>query len=146
MDPVTLIVDAVIALWVVAVLVAIVRVISARPPRMAPLPDQVRNRFEMGWERIASRFVYEPQWAIAEADSLLMSLLSARGHPLDHARLPHEMQVARQQAAAAANGRQRDRTEAMRQVLLRYRALFEDWLGPRERPQAAPGARREVAG
>jgi len=145
MDVVTLIVDVVLALWLIAVLVGIVRAINARPRRMEPLPEQMRARFEMAWDRISSRFLYEPQWAIGEADSLLMSLLSARGHPLDHAHLPHEMQRARHDAAVAANGRQRDRTEAMRLVLLRYRDAFDRMLGPRQ-SRAAPAARREVAG
>ncbi len=139
MDVVTLIVEAFIVLWVVAVVVGIVRAIRARPRRLAPLPDQTRNRFEVGWERID-----EPQWAIGEADSLVLALLSARGHPLDHTRLPREMQQARHDASAAANGRPRDRTEAMRQVLLQYRSVFEQMLGPKPR-QAAPGTRREVA-
>lgn len=147
MDVVTLIVDVVIALWVVAVLTGIVRAVRARPARLTPLPEQVRNRFELGWERIAARFVYEPQWAVGEADSLVMSLLSARGHPLDHARLPREMQEARHEAALAANGRVRDRTEAMRQVLLRYRDVFQRMIGPRPRRAAEPAERRrEVAG
>jgi len=144
MDVVTLIVDAVIALWVVAVVVGIVRAIKARPPRLAPLPEQIRSRFEVGWERISGRFLYEPQWAVGEADSLVMSLLSARGQPLDHARLPREMQQARHDAAAAANGRPRDKTEAMRQVLLQYRTVFERNLGPKPR-RTAPVPRREVA-
>src|SRR6266567_1570087 len=144
MDVVTLIVDAVLALWIVAVVVGVVRAIKARPPRLAPLPEQTRNRFEQGWQRISARFLYEPQWAVGEADSLVMSVLSARGHPLDQARLPREMQQARHDAAAAANGRPRDRTEAMRQVLLQYRSVFERMLGPKAR-QAAPGARPEVA-
>lgn len=145
MDVVTLIVDVVLALWVLAVLMGIVRAINARPMRLEPLPEQTRARFEMGWNRIASRFVYEPQWAIGEADSLLMSLLSARGQPLDHTHLPPEMQRARSEAAAAADGRQRDRTEAMRQVLLHYRDVFDQVLGPRPRP-VAQAQRREVAG
>ena len=144
MDVVTLIVDAVLAMWIVAVVVGIVRAIRARPPRLAPLPVQTRNRFEVGWERISARFLYEPQWAIGEADSLVLALLSARGHPLDHARLPREMQQARHDAAAAANGRPRDRTEAMRQVLLQYRTVVERMIGPKPR-QAATVGRREAA-
>ena len=144
MNPVTLIVAAVIALWVVAVVVGIVRAIRARPPRLAPLPEQTRNRFEQGWERISARFLYEPQRAVGEADALALSLLSARGHPLDQARLPREMQRARHEAAAAANGRRRDKTEAQRQVLLRYRTVIERMIGPRLRETAAVG-RREVA-
>ena len=144
MDVVTLIVDAVIVLWVVAIIAGIGRAIKARPPRLAPLPEQARNRFELGWERISSRFLYEPQRAIGEADALVLSLLSERGHPLDHGRLPREMQQARHDAATAANGRPRDRTEAMRQVLLKYRKVFEPMLGPKPR-QAATLARREVA-
>ncbi len=144
MNPVTLIVAAVIALWVVAVVVGFVRAIRARPPRLAPLPEPTRNRFEQGWERISARFLYEPQRAVGEADALVLSLLSARGHPLDQARLPREMQRARHEAAAAANGRRRDKTEAQRQVLLRYRTVIERMIGPRPRETAAVG-RREVA-
>jgi len=144
MDVVTLIVAAVIALWILAMVVGIVRAIRARPPRLAPLPEQTRNRFEQGWERISARFLYEPQRAVGEADALVVSLLSARGHPLDQARLPREMQRARHEAAAAANGRRRDKTEAQRQVLLRYRTVIERMIGPRPRETAAVG-RREVA-
>ena len=144
MDVVKLIVGAVIVLWVVAIVVGIVRAIRARPPRLAPLPEQARNRFEQGWERISARFLYEPQRAVGEADALVLSLLSARGHPLDQARLPREMQRARQDAAAAAKRRRRDRTEALRQVLLQYRKVIERMIGPRPR-QAATVGRREVA-
>lgn len=144
MDVVTLIVDVVIMLWVGAVVIGVVRALNQRTPRLAPLPDEVGRRFELGWERIAARFVYEPQWAVGEADSLVMSLLSARGHPLDHSRLPREMQQARHDAAAAANGRTNDRTEAMRQVLLQYRTVLERMLGPRPRQTERP-ARREMA-
>ena len=146
MDVVTLIVDVVIALWFVAVLIGIARVVKARPRRLAPLPEQVRHRFVAGWERISARFLYEPQWAMGEADSLLMSLLNARGHPLEHTRLPREMQQARHDAAAAANGRASDRTEAMRQVLLRYRTVFDRMIGPRGRAATTPAAQRELAG
>lgn len=145
MDVVTLIVDVVLALWVVAVLMGIVRAIKARAPRMVPMPEPMRARFEMGWDRVASRFMFEPRWAIGEADSLVMSLLSARGQPLDHAHLPREIQRARHDAASAGGGRQRDRTEAMRQVLLQYRDGFDRILGPRPRRVLSTG-RREVAG
>ncbi len=144
MDLVTLIVGAVIVLWVVAIVVGIVRAIRARPPRLAPLPEHARNRFEQGWERISARFLYEPERAVGEADALVLSLLSAREHPLDQARLPREMQRARHNAAAATHGRRRDKTEALRQVLLQYRKVIERMIGPRPR-QAATVGRREVA-
>lgn len=145
MDVVTLIVDVVIVLWFVAVFIGIVRAVGARPRQLSPLPDNVRHRFVMGWERISARFIYEPQWAVGEADSLVMSLLSARGRPLDHARLPRAMQQARHDAAAAANGRPKDRTEAMRQVLLQYRSVFDSMIGPRPRATSAPATQREMA-
>ncbi len=43
MDLVTLIVDVVIALWVVAVLMGVVRAINSRTPRLEPLPEQLRS-------------------------------------------------------------------------------------------------------
>src|SRR5258708_17573671 len=136
MDVVTLIVDAVLALWMVAVVVGVVRALKARPPRLAPLPGQTRNRVEQGWQRISARFLYEPQWAVGEADALVLSLLSARGHPLDQARLPREMQRARHEAAAAANGRRRDHTEALRHVLLQDPHGVGRVLGPEPRDPA----------
>jgi hypothetical protein len=145
MDLVTLIVDVMIVLWFVAVLIGIARALKARPRRLAPLPEPVRHRFVVGWERISARFLYEPQWAVGEADSLVTSLLSARGHPLDHARLPREVHQARHDAATAANGRSSDRTEAMRQVLLQYRSVFDRMIGPRQRAATVPAAQREMA-
>src|SRR5258707_13630357 len=144
MDVVTLIVDAVLALWIVAVVVGVVRAIKARPPRLAPLPEQARNRFEQGWQRISARFLYEPQWAVGEADALVLSLLSARRHPLDQARLPREIQRARHEPAAAATGRRRDKPEAAPQALLQYRTVVERMIGPKPRDPATVG-RREAA-
>jgi len=129
----TLLVDAVLVAWCLAVVIAIVRAFNARPRRLAPLPEDVRDRLELGWRRTAARFLYEPQWAVGEADALVMSLLSARGRPLDHASLPREVRQARHDAAVAANGRPRDRTEALRRVLLQYRAAFRKLIGPRAR-------------
>jgi hypothetical protein len=55
------------------------------------------------------------------------------------------MQQARHDAATAANGRSSDRTEAMRQVLLQYRSVFDRMIGPRRRAAPAPATQREMA-
>src|SRR5256885_16980847 len=103
MDLVTLTVDVVIALWVVAVVVGIVRAIKARPPRLAPLPERIRRRFEVGWERSSGRFLYEPQRAVGEVDLLASSLLRARGPPLDRALPARALQQGPHQAPAPCN-------------------------------------------
>jgi hypothetical protein len=140
MDIATFLIDAVIGFWLLAVIVAIVRVWRARSPRLMPLPPQVRDRFLLSWERIASRFVHAPREAAHEADTLVLSLLLERGHPVQAGRLPRRIQDARGWLAREG----KDGTEALRQAMLNYQLVFNRMIGSR-RPEKATENRREMA-
>jgi hypothetical protein len=140
MDIATFLVDAVIVLWVLAVIVAAVRVWRARSPRLVPLAPQTHDRFVLSWERIASRFVHAPREAAHEADALVLSLLLERGHPVQGGRLPGRIQNARQWLAREG----KDGTEALRQAMLHYQIVFNRMIGGRLREKAIEN-RREMA-
>jgi hypothetical protein len=141
-DIATFLVDAVIAIWFLAVIVAVVRVLRARSPRLAPLSTQARDRFVLSWERIASRFVHSPREAAHEADALVLSLLLERGHPVQGGRLPGRIQAARRWLAREG----KDGTEALRQAMLNYQVVFNRMIGgsPREKEQVTEN-HREMA-
>ncbi|TMC47357.1 MAG: hypothetical protein E6J20_19870 [Chloroflexi bacterium] len=139
MNIASFLVDAVIALWLLAVIVAGVRVWRARSRRLVPLSSQARERFVLSWERIASRFVHAPREAAHEADALVLSLLLERGHPVQGGRLPGRVQEARQWLAREG----KDGTEALRQAMLQYKEVFNRMIGgrPSEKEQAAENDR-----
>jgi hypothetical protein len=141
MDIATAVVDVVIGLWIIAVIVGVIRAWQARTPQLRPLPEDAVNRFRQAWEQIAARFVNEPLEAVNEADALVLSLLREKGHPLDYERLPGRMREARRQRIS---GQEREGTEALRQSLLNYRAVFEQMLRDQGRMPAA-ARRREMA-
>lgn len=142
MDIATLVVDLVIALWFLAVILAIARAWQARMPRLAPLSPEAHNQFERSWHRITTRFVDAPREAVQEADSLVLSLLRARGWSLQNDELPKAIREARRHLAR----RSTEETEALRQAMLDYRSIFMESMGRR-----TPGAdqqrmrRREMA-
>ncbi|HEY3083970.1 MAG TPA: hypothetical protein VGK28_00790, partial [Candidatus Dormibacteraeota bacterium] len=77
--------------------------------------------------------------AVREAESLVMTMLRERGHPLTERDLPQEMKRAHKLGYSS-----RDKTEGMRQALLQYRAVMERMMGV---PEEAHGEqrRREMA-
>ena len=81
MDIVALFVDLLIALWFLAVIVAIARGWLARLPRPAPLSPEARNQFVNSWHRITAGFIDAPREAAQEADALVLSLLRKRRNP-----------------------------------------------------------------
>lgn len=140
MDMVTLLVDLVIALWILAVIAAIVRAWQAREPRLARLAPEDRTQFVAAWQRITNRFVDAPREAVQEADVLVLSLLGKRGHSLRQDRLPKPVKEARHWLARESS----IGTEALRQAMLRYRAAFVQIIG--RRPQEpVQDRRREMA-
>jgi hypothetical protein len=137
---VTVLVDAVLVLWVMAVIVAIVRAWNSRGPRLEPISPQAQRRFELSWDRISRRFMFAPREAAQEADMLTISLLKERGHSIRGDRLPHRIRDARGWLSRESA----DGTEALRQAMICYRAQFERTIGKRPRAAAATG-RRELA-
>jgi hypothetical protein len=140
MDQGTLVAIGVVAL-VVIVLLLLIRAASAgrRRPRLRALPAESRERYISDWDDIESKFVESPEQAVREAESLVMSMLRERGHPLTDRDLPQEMKRAHKLGYSS-----RDRTEGMRQALLQYRGVMEQMMGSAEDARGEQ-RRREMA-
>src|ERR1700682_947311 len=66
--------------------------------RLVSLSDESRARYLTEWDRIETRFVDAPEEAVREADSVVMSVLRERRHPLETRRLPRGVEKARRGA------------------------------------------------
>lgn len=114
----------VLAVIVIAIVVAATRSRRIGRPALKPLSAEARDRYAGQWDRIETRFVDAPDEAVREADALLLALLGERQHPLSEDRIPARMRKARM----LASGREgRGGTEGMRQALLEYRAVIEEY-------------------
>jgi hypothetical protein len=140
MDQGTLVAIGVVAL-VVVVLLLLIRAAGAgrRRPQLRALPAESRERYVSDWDDIEAKFVDAPEQAVREAESLVMSMLRERGHPLTERDLPQEMKRAHKLSYSS-----RDKTEGMRQALLHYRAVMERTLGSVEEARSEQ-RRREMA-
>lgn len=140
MDTQTLVVIGVIALAVV-VLLLIVRAAGSRrrTPRLRPLTADARERYISDWDEIEAKFVDAPEQAVREAEALVTAVLRDRSHPLTERDLPSDMQRARRLSYSSRN-----KTEAMRQAMLHYRAVMERMVGSTEDGRRDSG-RRELA-
>jgi hypothetical protein len=105
---------------------------------LVPLSDESRDRYLTEWDRIETRFVDAPEEAVREADSVVMSVLRERRHPLETRHLPRDVEKARRDASMGRG----DRTEGMRRAMLRYRAVMEKMVGM---PVRDRNTRRELA-
>jgi hypothetical protein len=104
-----------------------------------PLDREERSRFADAWRSVQARFVDEPPEAVAAADQLVGEVMDARGYPVadfdqraSDVSVDHPQVVDHYRIAHDIAGRQRgDRadTEALRQAMVHYRALFADLLG-----------------
>ncbi|HEY3778696.1 MAG TPA: hypothetical protein VGL35_11625 [Rhizomicrobium sp.] len=107
-----------------------------------PLAPEERARYVNSWQRVQAEFVDRPGEAVGHADELLGAVMSARGYPVsdfeqraadlsvDHPavvqnyRAAHDIAVKRGEAD----------TEALRQAMIHYRALFAELV---DEPQLA---------
>ncbi|HEY0826001.1 MAG TPA: hypothetical protein VGD76_19600 [Ramlibacter sp.] len=103
------------------------------------------QRYRMEWQGVQARFVDNPRTAVAEADLLVRDVMLHRGYPMgdfesraadisvdhplvvEHYRAAHEIALRDRQGQAD--------TEALRQALVHYRALFSELL--EEAPEPA---------
>ncbi len=108
-----------------------------------PLSAVEQTRFVESWRKIQSLFVDNPKDAVARADALLTSVMSARGYPMtdfeqrsadlsvdypvviQNYRTAHDIALKHERGEAG--------TEELRQAMIHYRDLFEELLD--ERPQ-----------
>jgi hypothetical protein len=121
---------------------------------IVPLAPQEAQRFRTEWQALQSRFVDSPRTAMTEADLLVRDLMTRRGYPVadfetraadisvdhphvvDHYRAAHEVSLLQLRGQAD--------TEAMRQALVHYRALFSELLEVQPAPRAVVQERREA--
>ncbi|HET6827308.1 MAG TPA: hypothetical protein VFH35_01420 [Ramlibacter sp.] len=122
---------------------------------IVPLAPAEAERFAQAWRSLQARFVDSPQGVLLEADQLVRELMQRRGYPMgdfetraadvsvdhpgvvDHYRAAHAIALRDQRGEAD--------TEALRQAIVHYRALFADLLEVDARPEAQR-ARTEAAG
>lgn len=125
MDSGTLVTIAVIALAVVALwLVLRAAGVGRTRPKLRPLSPSARMRYMNQWDQIETRFIDAPEEAVRQAETVVMSVLHERGHPLGDRDLPNEVRRAHKHAYGS-----RDRTEGMRKAMLHYRSVMERMLG-----------------
>jgi len=105
---------------------------------IVPLTSKEAAHFAQAWSRLQGGFVDNPGSAVAEADSLVKELMTARGYPVsdfesraadisvDHPNVVYAYRAA--QAIALKNSRREANTEELRQAVVHYRTLFSDLL------------------
>lgn len=118
---------------------------------IVPLSPQEAERFRGEWQILQSRFIDSPQGTLAEADLLVRELMTRRGYPMgdfesraadvsvDHPQVVEHYRAAHDIAVRDREG-QAD-TEALRQAVVHYRALFAELLEvgePRREPAREP--------
>jgi hypothetical protein len=114
---------------------------------LRPLSASSRADFAARWTRLQARFIDAPEDAVREGDELVTQLIGEIGYPtenyeeqiatlsvehaqvLSHYRDAHDIFLRTQRGEAS--------TEALRQALVHYRALFADLLGDEPVPPAA---------
>ena len=122
-----------------------------------PLTSAARVRYLERWQVLQSQFVDEPRTAVAGADSLIQSVMSDRGYPVDDfeqqaadVSVDHPQVVEHYREGhrlAHADERNGGSTEGLRQAMRHYRALFEELVEPAADQALArdPGSQDRVA-
>lgn len=115
---------------------------------LVPLAPEQAARFADDWRMLQARFIDNPQGVLMEADRLVSALMRARGYPMgdfdsraadisvDHPAVVHHYRSAR--AIALRDQRGEADTEALRQAVVHYRALFSELLEVEERHEPIP--------
>jgi hypothetical protein len=105
-----------------------------------PLAQSARVRYMEMWRVTQAQFVDDPRAAVATADSLIQSVMSDRGYPVedfdqraadvsvDHPQVVENYREGHRLAQASAGGD--ESTENLRLAMKHYRALFEELVEP----------------
>lgn len=136
------IVGIVVAVVVVLALVAFLLWRRSSGPRLRPLEPRAKAQFAQRWAKAQEHFVDRPAAALAEADRIVVDVMTERGYPADadHDRREHDLGRGGRDhyhAARAVLQRSGDggaSTEDMREAMVRYRALFQDLVGETRTP------------
>lgn len=106
-----------------------------------PLSPDDQARYAAAWRSVQHQFVDDPGDAIKEADRLIVEVLERRGYPVgdfdarvadlsvDHAGVIGHYRAAHE-LVGGDGGRMPSDTEALRQAMVHYRALFASLVGP----------------
>ncbi len=104
-----------------------------------PLSREESDRFTAEWRRDQEQFVDDPRGAVARADELVIAAMRTRGYPMgefeqraadisvDHADVVEHYRIAHGIALRDRDGQAS--TEDLRNAMVHYRRLFEDY-GP----------------
>ena len=115
--------------------------------QLRSLDPGARARFLERWKTVQAGFVDSPKGALSEAESLIDSLLDARGYPagdfdqrtgdisLMHPRVTESYRAAHATEARLKKG-EAVNTEDMRAAMIHYRSLFDELVEARVDPQA----------
>jgi hypothetical protein len=125
------------------------------------LSQAARARYIENWQVVQAQFVDDPSVAVASADSLIQSVMSERGYPVDdfeqraadvsvdHPQVVENYRDGHRLAEASKGGT--GSTESLRQAMRHYRVLFEELVEAdadqplrRERLDDLPVADREL--
>jgi hypothetical protein len=112
-----------------------------------PLDPASRARHADQWQGIQERFVDMPPEAVAEAQLLVVTVMTELGYPTEHEgqvladlSVEHAEPLDHYRAASAISAQAASgaaSTEDLRQAMIHYRVLFEDLLGE---PAGVPAA------
>lgn len=103
-----------------------------------PLSNEQRQNFARAWEHEQARFVDQPREAVRNANRLVTEVMKARGYPMgdfeqraadvsvDHPVVVENYRVAH--SIAVRDSSENVGTEALREAMIHYRALFADLL------------------
>lgn len=120
-----------------------------------PLSHAARSRYVERWQMIQAEFVDNPRGAVTNADSLIQSVMSERGYPVDdfeqraadvsvdHPEVVENYREGHRLSTAPSDGD--GETENLRQAMRHYRALFDDLVEPdADQPLARDGVQDDV--
>jgi len=114
---------------------------------IVPLAPAEAERLRQAWIALQARFVDDPKGVVIQANQLVRELMLKRGFPMgdfdrqaadisvDHPLVVENYRAA--QAIAERDARGEADTEALRNAVVHYRALFDELLEAGEVPQEA---------
>jgi hypothetical protein len=110
--------------------------------KIQPLSSSQREHYIADWAGVQSKFVDEPEQALADADRLIMEVMQLRAYPIadfeqraadlsvNYPDLVSDYRAAR--SIANKNAQHQASTEELRHAMIYYRSLFDELLEKKE--------------